>query len=160
MSFWIVGQVVPSLALSNISFVSETDTSSHLTIYIYGKGWPISPWKFHDGTWPCLKFAKSFLWLQHQCFRPGPNNGWPIMGPNTGDSENLKWACSMTSKLSLSGQLTLNYESFMSHLWRFLWSLFRNNVNHVAYSKFLWTLTLCKHFQNGEIEYFHLVLKL
>ena len=43
MSFWIVGQVVPSLALSNISFVSETDTSSHLTIRNYGKGWPINP---------------------------------------------------------------------------------------------------------------------
>ena len=43
MSFWIVGQVVPSLALSNISFVSETDTSSHLTIHNYGKGWSINP---------------------------------------------------------------------------------------------------------------------
>ena len=72
MSFWIVGQVVPSLALSNISFVSETDTSSHLTIHIYGKGWSISPWKFHDATWPCLEFAKSIAptsalqtWLKH-----------------------------------------------------------------------------------------------
>ena len=61
MSFWIVGQVVPSLALSNISFVSETDTSSHLTIYIYGKGWPISPWKFHDATSRVRKIYDSHI---------------------------------------------------------------------------------------------------
>ena len=209
MSFWIVGEVVPSLALSNISFVSETDTSSHLTNrWNYCTGWSIDLkfWfavekstSLREVPWDVTKaFEGSMFHVTkiRYCYRFGPIKNchniefWPsetcllrmflshlmvfpvfinknvrrASNPSPTGWVNLFWRISYHKyhkeqgqwprNFSFSGQLTLNYESFMSHLWQFLWSLFRNNVNHVDYSNFYGHLHFVSIFKLGKSNIF------